>query len=151
MEIRTAGPADINGLLSLIEKFYAIDGHDFSLKHLTPPLTTLLADDQRGVVGIATIDDAPLGYAIVTWGYSLEAGGVEALLDEIYVDERGHGLGQQLMTWAEQVSAHHGATRVTLETEVANDRARAFYRRLGYEIDDSVWLGKWLGVTRPAT
>lgn len=31
------------------------------------------------------IGEPPLGYAIVTWGYSLESGGREALLDEIYL------------------------------------------------------------------
>ncbi len=144
MKIRTAGPADLDALLPLIEAFYAVDGHSFNPDHLTPALIALLTSDEHGVVGVATLDGATAGYAIVTWGYSLEGGGVEALLDEIFVVERGVGLGQQLMTWVETVSIGHGARRITLETEVPNDRARAFYQRLGYEIDESVWLAKWL-------
>lgn len=144
MQIRTAGPADLTALLALIEAFYVIDGHPFDADYLTPALVALLDSDEHGVVGVATLDGAAAGYAIVTWGYSLEGGGKEALLDEIYADQRGIGVGRQLMAWVESVSAKHGAKRITLETEVPNDRARAFYQRLGYEIDESVWLAKWL-------
>jgi ribosomal protein S18 acetylase RimI-like enzyme len=35
-----------------------------------------------------------------------------------------------------------GASRVFLETEVHNERVRAFYARLGFRTDASVWMSK---------
>jgi GNAT superfamily N-acetyltransferase len=50
-------------------------------------------------------------------------------------DERGKGLGEQLMTAAHEWAVGHGAERFQLNALAANRRALEFYRdRLGYEV-----------------
>ena len=78
--LRRAGPADEGLLLELIREFYEQDRHDYDEFLLRPALAPLLAGDEFGVTWL--IGDRQ-GYAVVIWGYSLESGGRDALLDGI--------------------------------------------------------------------
>lgn len=49
-------------------------------------------------------------------------------------EHRRKGLGRQLLTECEKFSLSSGAERVMLEVRESNERARAFYLSLGYEI-----------------
>ena len=140
MVIRRATLADADEVLALIERFCAIDGHAFDRGRITTALAPLLRDDVHGIVHV--IDDGTrlTGYCVITWGWSLESGGIEALVDEIYVDERDQGHGRHLLHSALQAARDHGALVAFLETESANARVRTFYTRLGFRQDDSVWM-----------
>ena len=82
------------------------------------------------------------GYGVMTWGYSLESGGREALVDELYVRHRGAGVGAAALNEMLASAAAAGARRVFLETERHNTRVRSFYARLGFQTDDSVWMSR---------
>jgi GNAT superfamily N-acetyltransferase len=140
VQARRASADDVASLLVLIQEFHAVSaraaGHD-----VMPALDGLLADDRFGEVWIAhTADGSPAGYAVLTWGYSLESGGRDALLDEFYVRHRRHGHGVVLLDAVLAAAGRAGARRVFLETEVGNDGARRFYARHGFLAEDSVWM-----------
>lgn len=135
--VRTAGPPDLEALLPLIAEFCAIDGHAFDEQVVRRALAPLLADASLGFV---LVDDALTAYVVVTWGYSLEAGGREALVDEFYVRERSHGLGGRLLNDVVARARAAGAFGIFLETERANTGARRFYARHGFAAEDSVWM-----------
>lgn len=82
--------------------------------------------------------------AVVTWGYSIESGGRDALLDEIYLDVRGQGIGTRLLHTAMAQARAGGARRMFLETEHDNERARDLYLRNGFELERSIWLSRYL-------
>jgi ribosomal protein S18 acetylase RimI-like enzyme len=135
--LRRAGPADEGLLLELIREFYEQDGHDYDEAVLRPALAPLLAGDEFGVTWL--IGDGQ-GYAVVIWGYSLESGGRDALLDEIYVREQGRGIGAAAMGEILDDLRRRDLSRMFLETERHNTRARRFYARLGFREEDSVWM-----------
>ena len=91
-----AGVADEVVLLPLVREFYAVDRHAFELERVLAGLRPLLVDDRHGQVWLIREPGGDVGgYAVVTWGWSLESGGRECLLDEIYVRTPGPG-------WAER-------------------------------------------------
>ena len=137
MEIRRAGPRDMATLIELHREFCRVDGHPFSETRARAAFGPLLDDDRHGVVWII---DRPQAYAVLTWGWSIEAGGAEAVLDEIFAAERGTGVGSALVGHVLRDAEHRGLARVFLETELTNDRVRAFYGRHGFHTDDSVWM-----------
>ena len=136
--IRRGGFSDQSLLLELIREFYDIDGHHFDADRLQAALPPLLEDDRFGVVWL--IGEPVCGYAVVTWSYSLESGGPDALLDEIYIRERGSGLGGRAMAAILEDLQRRGLTRMFLETERPNERVRRFYSRLGFVEEDSRWM-----------
>ena len=143
--VRRAGPGDLPALLTLVAEFCATDGHPFDEAHVRRGLVPLLAGDDAGQVWLAEgAAGYPEGYAVLTWSWSLESGGRECILDELYVRERGRGTGRLLLDAALAAAGAAGARVVFLETEAPNERARAFYRRAGFAVEDSVWMRREL-------
>jgi len=142
VEIRRAAPADLDALLPLVTEFYEIDRHPWDEKVVTDALGPLLDSDQYGQVWVATRAGIPIGYAVVTWSYSLESGGRDCLLDEFYVRDRGAGIGSAILAHAFASAAAAGASRMFLETEAHNSRVRAFYARHGLVEEDSIWMSR---------
>ena len=116
VDIRRAGPGDLDRLVELHREFSAVDAHSFDIGRATAAFAPLLDDDRRGVIWIV---DAPPAYAVLTWGWSIEAGGAEAVLDEIFVSERDAGVGSSLIQHVPADGSTRTA-RVLLETEAAH-------------------------------
>jgi ribosomal protein S18 acetylase RimI-like enzyme len=145
MNVRRARPADLEVLLSLCERYCEIDLHTFYEPSARSAFLELLSSDDRGFVLVAESGGAVVGYAVVTWGFSIESGGLDALLDELYVENRGEGIGSVLMQAAMDDAAGAGAGRMFLETEAHNRRARMFYTHHEFTIESSVWMSRELG------
>lgn len=139
--IRRATHEDVPALLSLIEAYCAADDHVYDEASALAALGLLVEDDSVGQLWMLG-GDPPLGYAVVTWGHSIESGGREALLDEIYVSEAGSGIGSAALPEILEAAKAAGAKRIFLETERENERARTFYGRHGFVEEDSVWMSR---------
>ncbi|KGE04929.1 GNAT family N-acetyltransferase [Pseudohaliea rubra] len=144
--LHRARKADLSILLPLIAEFCAVDAHPYDEARVCRALGPLLENDSLGVVWL--IGEPPGGYAVLTWNYSLESGGRDALLDEIYLRERGRGFGAAALAAIHGDLRRRGITRVFLETETHNERARRFYARNGYEVEPSTWMAAELETPR---
>ena len=150
--VARAGFDDQAHLLTLIREFYEIDHHEYRESRVLAGLVPLLADDRYGQVWLITSHaGAPTkadGYAIVTWSWSLESGGLDCILDEVYLGQRGHGRGTRALEEIVDAAAAAGARAMFLETEAHNERVRRFYSRLGFTIEDSIWMSWQLPAQR---
>ncbi len=141
--IRRAGPADEDDLVQMVREFYELDQHPFHLDRVLSGLRPLLVDDALGQVWVVVDPEGvfvPAGYVVLTWGWSLESGGREALLDEFYLRGRGQGLGTKALADVIKEAAAAGAATVFLETEAHNQRSRIFFGKAGFALEDSVWM-----------
>ena len=134
-------------LLELVAEFCEVDQHPYDPARVALALGPLLEDDQYGVVYLVNEHS---GYLVVTWGYSLESGGREALIDEIYLRRRGEGLGSKVMDALFDDMAARGVVTMFLETETHNRRARRFYARQGFVEDDSIWMSRQISAIESA-
>ena len=73
-----------------------------------------------------------VGYGVLAYTHSQEAGGKVVWIEEIYIKEefRGKGFGSHFINF---VLEEIPAKRYRLETEPENEKAAALYRRLGFE------------------
>lgn len=142
--IRRATPSDLDDLLGLVLEYSAVDGHEFEPTVARAGVEPILSDDTYGVIWVADEPDGLVGYAAVTWGWSIEVGGLDVVLDEIYVRRQGDGIGSGLIAHLERDCVERGVRRIFLETELANESARRLYERLGYTADTSIWMAKEL-------
>ncbi|MAT06593.1 MAG: GNAT family N-acetyltransferase [Acidimicrobiaceae bacterium] len=154
LHIRRSVAADLDALVELGAEYCAADGHRFDEQTVRAGFGGLMLDDTHGFVLVADdgsddvgSDDGAgvIGYAAVSWGWSIEVGGLDVVLDEIYVRSRGHGVGGELLAAVEAECRRVGAKRIFLETERPNERARRWYAAAGFTIDDSIWMSKELG------
>lgn len=150
VEVRRATPAHLASLLAMLGEFYAEDGHEYDEGCIRAALEPLLTDDARGQVWVlqraGDLDISLLGYAVLTWGWSLESGGREGLLDEFFVvgGRRRGGLGGLLIDHIIAEARAAGCRALFLETERPNHKARAFYDRHGLEEQESIWMSAQL-------
>jgi ribosomal protein S18 acetylase RimI-like enzyme len=80
--------------------------------------------------------------ASVMAGYDGHRGWVNYLA--VASSHRGHGLGRALMAEVERLLLAAGCPKVNLQVRNTNRDALAFYKRLGYALDDAVSLGRRL-------
>ena len=160
--LQRATLADQMVLLELIALFCQEDGHSFDEARIQGALPALLEHDDFGRIYLIMAPDdcrdsrrdgrheSPQGYLVTTWGYSLESGGREALVDEIFVRERGKGFGGSAMNVLLNTLEAENFKVIFLETERANHRARRFYERFGFQEDDSIWMSRPLNAKHSA-
>ncbi len=79
--------------------------------------------------------DRPVGYLIITLRYSVEHGGRDGFIDDLYLvpEARGAGLGWRLLAFALAEAAWLGVRTLHLEVDVANEHATRLYRTGGFE------------------
>jgi GNAT superfamily N-acetyltransferase len=78
-----------------------------------------------------------IGYGVLAYTYSQEAGGKVVWLEEIYIrpEARGHGKGTEFIDF---VLSEIPAKRYRLETEPENEDAARLYIRKGFELFEYV-------------
>jgi GNAT superfamily N-acetyltransferase len=98
--IRQAVPDDLEALLSLLTGFSEEAGTNFGREHLLTGLQPMLNNQKLGLVFVAELDNLLVGYAVIGWGWGIESGGREALIDEVFVLEahRNQGIGAKIIT-----------------------------------------------------
>jgi len=88
--------------------------------------------------GMALISEGIFaGYALASFTWSNEAGGICVWIEELYIQEesRGYGIGKAFLEFIESEYAGK-AKRLRLEVTLSNSRAAELYRNLGYtELD----------------
>jgi diamine N-acetyltransferase len=99
-----------------------------------------------GRVWLLCEGDLPVGYIVLTIGFSLEFHGHDAFIDELYIDSafRRRGFGRQAVTFVEKKAREMGVNAIHLEVDQGNDPAFELYRRAGYQDHDRFLMTKWL-------
>jgi ribosomal protein S18 acetylase RimI-like enzyme len=90
--------------------------------------------------------DKPVGYIVLTLGFSFEFHGHDSFIDELYVDTayRRRGIGRQAVAFVEKKAREMGVNAIHLEVDRGNDPALGLYRRTGYEDHGRFLMTKWL-------
>ena len=133
-EFRFARAEDIPALLPLMRDFYEYERLPFDAHRIERLLHELITNEQFGHAILFDKANQLAGYMILTFGYSLEFGGRDALIDEFYVvpDARGGGVGAQAIAYAVELCRARGLTDIHLEADHFNARVHEFYKRLGF-------------------
>lgn len=135
--------AEIGPVLELARAFHAEDGHPLSAEG-EKALAGLVGTPWGEVLAIRQGGNL-IGYTVLCFGYSVEYGGRDAFIDDLYLVPamRGRGLGGAVLErLAERVAA---AGCQALHLEVLDDNpAQALYRRAGFVGRGSTFLSRRL-------
>lgn len=144
IDFKPLAEADRGAVIGLVGAYYAGEGYRFSRPDLERALDNIIGGGGLGFLWLIERQGVAAGYVCMSVGFSLEAGGADYFLDEIYVvpEARGYGVGTAALEFAERQSRSLGARRLSLVTERANPRARAFYQVRGYRAYDRDMLSK---------
>ena len=140
-KLHMAKQEDLSRLLAMVESFHAESGivqdDDTRLAALAP----LLDGSPHGVVYIIGPRNAPVGYISISFGWSIELGGIDGFVDEFWIRPavRDRGMGGEAL--AALVPALRDAGVKALHLEVERDSpVDALYKRLGFRKRDRYCL-----------
>src|SRR5690606_9319419 len=107
----------------------------FDVSSVTNALSALLAEPTLGRLFVIEEAGTYAGYLALTFGFSIEYGGRDAFIDEIFLVDsaRGRGLGTRAITEAMALCPSFGVRVLHLEVDLENTAAERLYRRLGFE------------------
>ena len=137
-EIVRATPTDLDELLPLVAAFHEFEEVELSAAARHAAVSGLLDSDVYGDIWLATEGQTIIGYAAICFGYSIEFGGRDAFLDEVYVvpERRKAGLGIGLLKQSLKSCKDVGIRALHLEVSQDNLKARDLYLSLGFELRD---------------
>jgi ribosomal protein S18 acetylase RimI-like enzyme len=135
LTFRPVSAADFPVLLAHMSELYAQDKIPFDPARARAALSGLVADPTLGRALGIWLDGTIVGYVILTFGYSLEYGGRDAFIDELFISEpfRNQGLGTAAIEFAANLCRSEAIQALHLEVDHTNPRAHALYRRAGFE------------------
>ena len=139
-------PLWVECFLERVVRAYSPEDRQPSDKGRQPAaLAALAADEPFGRAWLIELDGGRIGYVVLSWGFSIEAGGREACLDELYLvpEVRQRGLGRRVLALVEAEARAFGVRRIFLEV-ARHNRAIGLYRRAGYVDHDRSLMSKLL-------
>ncbi|HAA11631.1 MAG TPA: GNAT family N-acetyltransferase [Cytophagales bacterium] len=139
-------PQDATEILGMMEAFYALDDYPFDRDMAEQNLNKLLVEEYLGRLWLVQVGNKVAGYLALTFGFSLEYGGRDAFIDEIYLKDefRGKGVGTHLIKQVSEAAKALGVRALHLEVEVHNIAGNNLYRKAGFQSSGRSLLSKRL-------
>ena len=140
--LRTARREDLPDLARFIQGYYRFESIPFDLYRVERGLVPLLGREDLGRIWLIDVNDVSVGYLIVCFGYSIEKGGRDAMVDEFYIDAnyRGRGIGRRILEQAIAEVRALGVVSLFLEVDRGNEAAQKLYSGAGFILRDKYLL-----------
>ncbi|MEP2784157.1 MAG: GNAT family N-acetyltransferase [Pseudoruegeria sp.] len=134
-KLHLAKPSDIDKLQSLVARFHTGMGIERTEEQQRDALLPLLEGSPHGVAYLIGPRTSPVGYIVISFGYSIELGGIDGFIDEFFIREklRGRGLGGEVLRTLLPALAENGVMALHLEVDSTDDSAQRLYGRLGFK------------------
>jgi ribosomal protein S18 acetylase RimI-like enzyme len=137
-----AKPDHLERLDALVAAFHVEMGIKLSEPARRAGITPLLDGSPHGAVYLIGPPRAPIGYVVICFGWSLEFGGMDGFLDELYIRPgvRRRGIASEVLQSLPRALAGAGLKALHLEVKRGDDTAKQLYARSGFKLRDGYAL-----------
>ena len=148
VQFRPAAAEDESALLRMMRSLAEQEpgAYFFDEPVVREVLRKFLASPDLGQAWVFLDRETPVGYIVLTFGYSFEFHGRDSFIDELYIEPqyRRQGIGRRAMQFVEERARELGVNAIHLEVDQGNDAAAELYRRAGYDDHARFLMTKWL-------
>jgi ribosomal protein S18 acetylase RimI-like enzyme len=135
MNFETATQKDLPRLVELLGILFESEA-EFSAdaEKQRAALQVIIADPAKGRIFVARDGREVVAMASLLYLISTAEGGKAALFEDLVTapDHRNRGIGEALLKHVIAYARAEGVLRITLLTDMQNERAQAMYRRVGF-------------------
>lgn len=138
-----AREGDLDRLLPMVATRTAEAGCTGDAEVARGALLPLLQGAPHGAVYLVGPPRAPIGYVVLSFGWSLALGGLTARIDEMHIRRavRGRGIGAEVLCSLPRALGAAGLRAIEVETGRDDARTRALFARQKFRpIEDRVTL-----------
>ena len=146
IELRPATDDDLDTLNGLVRAYYLHDGLAYEEMPARRALQEIIRTEHFGHAWLIDLDKELIGYAVLTFGFSVEFHGRHAVLDEIFLlpDHQGKGHFKEILTLVEASCRLLGIRGLSLLVETKNAPAQRAYQKNGFKPYDRIVMTKRL-------
>jgi len=125
--------SDTELLLGLARAFHAEDGHPLSPEGEIA-LSQIVSGEPMARCWLIRRTGQVIGYVVLTLGFSVEHGGRDGFVDDLYLipSARGAGLGTAVLDFTLEQARLLGITTLHWDVGPDNERATSLYRSRGF-------------------
>jgi hypothetical protein len=118
-------------LLPLVAAFHDHQGFGTSPEQQHDAILPLLEGSPHGAIWLIGPRRAPVGYVVVSFGWSVEFGGLDAMVDELFIRSavRKRGMGGETLDGLAKALREGGIRAMHLEAKLEDETLRRFYKR----------------------
>ncbi|MEZ5425273.1 MAG: GNAT family N-acetyltransferase [Pyrinomonadaceae bacterium] len=144
IEFVPADPTDEEIFLDLVRDYYEFEEFSFDPEKIRRSFHKLIKNENLGKIWLILFEKKQIGYIVLTYGFSFESGGPDALIDEVFIlpDHRRLGIGRKVFEFLYGFCRRTGLGKIYLEVERKNLAAQKFYRAEGFLDHDRYLLSK---------
>lgn len=146
IELRPVIEGDLDMLAGMVRAYYEHDGSVYDDMPARQALRELILTERFGRAWWIDLDKKTIGYAVLTFGFSVEFHGRDAVLDEMYLlpDHQGKGHFTEVLALIEDCCRQLGVRALCLVVETKNTRAQRAYQKTGFKPHDRTLMTKRL-------
>ncbi len=140
--LHLAGPDDAPVLLTMVAAFHEETGLTSTAEHREKAIGPLLEGSPLGCAYLIGPRRAPIGYIVISFGWSLELGGMDGFIDEFFVRPgvRGRGVGSEVLSGLLPQLESAGLKALHLEAASDQPALQRLYKRAGFRLRDGYHL-----------
>ncbi|MEM8654591.1 MAG: GNAT family N-acetyltransferase [Pseudomonadota bacterium] len=137
-----ATPEHFDRLNALVTAFHAEEGITMPDEARAAGIQPLLDGIPHGAAYLIGPPRAPIGYVVVTFGWSIEFGGMDGFIDELFIRPgvRGRGIATEVLLALPRALGDAGVKALHLEVAGENAVAQRLYSRAGFKLRDGYHL-----------
>ena len=132
--LRLAEQGDLEQVLTYVRAYHEIEGITHSALNTASAVRPLLGQSTLGRVWLICRGPQSIGYIAICFGYSIEFGGRDAIVDELFIlpEHRGKGFGTAVLALAKSEAALLDVKALHLEVARSNEKAQRLYKSSGF-------------------
>lgn len=132
--VHLAGPDDLDRLVGLMERYHAERALPYDDTHRRRAAMPLLNGSPHGAVWLIGPQRAPLGYVLISFGWSVALAGIEGFVAEVFIrpSVRGRGIGTEVLHAIAVSLTQTGVKALHVRLEQADAGAARFCARVGF-------------------
>ncbi|MGH1413115.1 MAG: GNAT family N-acetyltransferase [Pelagimonas sp.] len=140
--LQLATENDAAKLLPLVAAFHNEMGFATTQEQQTAAIAPLLDGSPHGAIWLVGPRNSPVGYITITFGWSLEFGGMDAFVDELYIRPavRKRGMGSEALSAIAKALGDGGVRALHLEVDRDDEDTQRFYSRARFARRDKYVL-----------
>lgn len=140
--LHLAKPQDLEKLMPLVAAFHSEMGFIGEETAIERALIPLLEGSPYGAIYLMGPARAPMGYVVLTFSWSIELGGMDGFIDEIYLRPavRGRGIALETLQSLRKTLQSAAVKALHLEVQRDNEAMQKLYRKARFELREDYCL-----------
>ena len=142
MQLLNATLSDLTEILPLVRAYHQYEGIELSDAVRKTAIAALINNENLGRIWKIRVQQKLIGYVAICFGFSIEFGGRDAFIDELFISEtfRGQGYGHRVLLEVSQKAVELGVHALHLEVARDNNRAQKLYSTTGFTARNQFFL-----------